>query len=293
MESRNPRLIPPARRKGTAGIDLLRRWGYVVPAAIFLVWFFVVPLADNASRSIFDSAGAFTLRHYAQLTTDPYYLGVIGQTLLLSVVVTLICLLIGYPVAYYLVRRAQRSAPLIIFLLISPLLTSIVMRTYGWRVLLARRGLVNTLLLDLGVIERPLDLLNGPGSATLGLVHVLVPFMVLSIATVLQGIDRRLEEAAEMLGATRRQVFWRIVFPLSLDGVGTGSIIVFMIATGSFVTLLFLGGGSIQTLPLLIYQQFATTRNFALAAGMSVLLLAIAVACLYLQLRIIKRKGIA
>lgn len=283
----------PRRERRAGATDLLRRWAYVAPAILFLALFFVVPLADNASRSFVRANGEFTLAHYVNLTTDPYYLWVVGQTLLLSIFVTALCLLIGYPVAYYLVRRATTSAPIIIFLLVSPLLTSIVMRTYGWRVLLARSGLLNILLLESGLIDRPLDILNGPESAVIGLVHVLVPFMVLSIATVLQGIDRRLEEAALTLGASDRQIFWRIVFPLSLDGVSTGSIIVFMLTTGSFVTLVFLGGGSIQTLPLLIYQQFSTTRNFALAAGMSVLLLLIAVTCLYLQLRVIKRRGIA
>lgn len=274
-------------------LSLLQRWGLAIPAALFLVAFFVVPLANNAALSFVDGKGELSLVHYVRLTTDLYYLGVTGQTLLLSAVVTLLCVVVGYPVAYYLVRRAVRSAPLIIFLLVSPLLTSIVMRTYGWRILLARRGLINTYLLDLGLVDRPIDLLNGFAAVVIGLVHVLVPFMVLSIATVLQGIDRRLEEAAEMLGATGAQVFWKVVFPLSLDGVATGSVIVFMVATGSFVTLLFLGGGSVQTLPLLIYQQFSTTRNFPLAAGMSVILLLIAVACLYLQLRVIKRKGVA
>jgi putative spermidine/putrescine transport system permease protein len=267
-------------------------WAALLPAVLFLAAFFVAPLVDNGSRSFFAPDGRFSLEHYTTLALDPYYLGVLGQTLGLSLVVTLICLVIGYPVAYYLVRRARGSAALIIFLLISPLLTSIVMRTYGWRVLLARRGLINIMLLDLGIIERPLDFLNVPTAAVVGLVHVLVPFMVLSIATVLQGIDRRLEEAAEMLGATPFQVFRRITFPLSLDGVGTGSILVFMVATGSFVTLLFLGGGTVQTLPLLIYQQFNTTRNFGLAAAMSTALLAIAVACLYLQLRLIRRRGV-
>jgi putative spermidine/putrescine transport system permease protein len=122
------------------------------------------------------------------------------------------------------------------------------------------------------------------------LVHVLVPFMVLSIASVLQGIDRRLEESAEILGASGWRAFLEITLPLSMDGIGTGSILVFMVANGSFVTLLMLGGG-LQTLPLLIYQQFNTTRDFGMVGTLSSLLLVIALICLWLQLRLVRRQG--
>src|SRR6185437_14004136 len=110
-------------------------------------------------------------------------------------------LVIGYPVAYFLVRRAGRLAPVMIFFLVAPHLTSIIMRTFGWRVLLARKGLVSTWLLDMGLIAKPIDLLNQPIAVYIGLVHVLVPFMVLSIAPVLQAIDRGVEESARVLGA--------------------------------------------------------------------------------------------
>ena len=191
-----------------------------------------------------------------------------------------------------LVRKAGRLSGLIIFLLIAPLLTSIIMRTFGWQVLFARRGLVNQwLVTDLGLLDAPLRLLNTPGLAIAALVHVLVPFAVLSIASVLQGIDRRLEEGALMLGASRFRTFWEVTLPLTMDGIGTGAILVFMIANGSFVTLVLLGGG-FQTLPLLIYQQFNTTRDFALASTMSTILLVIALACLWLQLRLVRRQGV-
>lgn len=272
------------------GSPAVRNVILVAPALLFLVGFFLAPLAANGWRS-FVPEGQFTLAIYARLL-DPYYIEVIIKTLVLSFVVTLICLIVGYPIAYYLVRRAGRWSGLIVFLLVAPLLTSIIMRTFGWRVIFARQGLANNILRDLGLIERPLDLLNGPGSVVIGLVHVLVPFMVLSIASVLQSVNPRLEDSARVLGASPSRTFWLITFPLSLDGVGTGSILVFMLATGSFVTLLLLGGGSMQTLPLLVYQQFVTTRDFGLAAAMSNLMLVIAAIFLYLQLRLVRRKGV-
>jgi putative spermidine/putrescine transport system permease protein len=264
----------------------------VLPAVLFLFAFFVLPLIDNSLRSFVPAeGGGFTLARYAQMLTDPFYLRSIAETLLLSAVVTIICVLIGYPVAYYLVRHAGRWSSVVIFLLIAPLLTSIIMRTYGWQVLFARRGFINTLLVqDLGLLERPLRILDTPGIVVAGLVHVLVPFMVLAIAAVLQGVDRRLEESAQLLGAGRLRTFFEVTLPLSLDGIGTGSILVFMVANGSFVTLVLLGGG-LKTLPLLIYQQFNTTRDFGMASTMSTVLLVVALACLFLQLRLVRRAG--
>lgn len=262
-----------------------------LPAVLFFAVFFVLPLFDNGMRSVLAEDGSFTLSRYVSLLTDSFYLGIIAQTVLLSAGVTVISILIGYPVAYFLVRKAGRWAGLIIFLLIAPLLTSIIMRTFGWQVLFARRGLINNLLVDqLGILSAPLRLTNSPEIAIAALVHVLVPFMVLSIATVLQGIDTRLEESAKILGANRLRTFFEVTLPLSLDGIGTGAILVFMIANGSFVTLVLLGGG-LQTLPLMIYQQFNTTRDFGMASAMSTILLVIAVACLFLQLRLVRRKG--
>jgi putative spermidine/putrescine transport system permease protein len=266
-------------------------WLLAAPAVLFLVAFFVLPLLDNGMRSVIADDGAFTLSRYTRLLTDSFYLRVTAETLFLSAGVTLICVVIGYPVAYFLVRKSGRWAGLIIFLLIAPLLTSIIMRTFGWQVLFARRGLVNNLLVEqLGILSAPLRLTNSPEIAVAALVHVLVPFMVLSIATVLQTVDPRLEESAKILGAGRLRTFWEVTLPLSLDGIGTGAILVFMIANGSFVTLVLLGGG-LQTLPLLIYQQFNTTRDFGMASAMSTVLLVIAVACLFLQLRIVRRRG--
>jgi putative spermidine/putrescine transport system permease protein len=266
-------------------------WLLALPAALFLLVFFVLPLLDNGMRSLVGAEGQLTLTRYSALLTDSFYLRVTAETILLSAGVTAICIVIGYPVAYVLVRKSGRWAGLIIFLLIAPLLTSIIMRTFGWQVLFARRGLVNNLLLDqLGLIDAPLRLTNSPGIAIAALVHVLVPYMVLSIATVLQSVDRRLEESAKILGAGRLRAFREITLPLSLDGIGTGAILVFMIANGSFVTLVLLGGG-LQTLPLLIYQQFNTTRDFGMASAMSTLLLVVALSCLFLQLRLVRRRG--
>jgi putative spermidine/putrescine transport system permease protein len=284
----------PSASKSKSFSGTVSPW-WILLTGLFLLVFFVLPIINN----LLNTGNLATLAearpasfYYHKLFTDPYYLNIIWLTVLLSVGVTLICVAVGYPVALFLVRHSGKWSGLIIFLLIAPLLTSIIMRTFGWRVIFARRGILNDFLLSFDLIERPISFLQGSGSVVVGLVHVLVPFMVLSIASVLRSIDPSLEESARILGASRFKTFLKITFPLSLDGIGTGFIIVFLLANGSFVTLMLLGGGELRTLPLLIYQQFTITRDFQFAAAMSNVLLAIAVGCVYLQLRLIRRKGV-
>lgn len=279
--------VPPRRRRRLPRAALL-----CLPVAAFLLVFFLTPLVLNGFTSLRGADGAFSLRSYVRLLGDPYYLGVTANTLWVSALVTFAALVIGYPVAYVLANHAGRLAPLVIFLLIAPLLTSTIMRTYGWQVLFARRGMLNVLLRDWGVIERPLAILQQALSVYIGLVHVLVPFMVLSIAAVLQNIDPKLKESARVLGAGRLRTFWSVTLPLSLDGVATGSILTFMVANGSFVTMLLLGDGKVVTLPVLIFQQFTLTRDMHFASAMGNVLLAVAVACLSLQLRLVRRRGV-
>lgn len=265
-----------------------KRWLLLLPALLFLFVFFAIPLLQNGVRSLSldgGSVGAGVFQNYEKLFFDEYYLGVIFETLQVSIFTTLICLVIGYPVAYFMVRRAGKFAVPMLFMLIAPLLTSIIMRTFGWRVLFARQGPVNDMLTWLGLIDKPIRLLDGPFSVYVGMVHILVPFMVLSIIPVLRGVNSSFEESARVLGAGAFKTFWRITLPLSLEGVITGSILVFMLTSGSFVTQLLLGNGSVVTLPLLIFQQFSLTQDLSLAAAMGNVLLVIVLTCLFIQLR--------
>jgi len=262
-------------------------WGWTLPAVLFLIGCFVAPLIDNMLRN-----GSHP-EAYWRLLSDPYYLSVIGETLWVSIATSLLCLIVGYPVAYFMVRHAGRARPLIVFLLVAPLLVSTVMRTFGWQALLARHGLMNAAFAALGLIGRPTDMAGQPFAVYLGLVHVMAPFMILSIASVLQGVDRRLEESARVLGAGALRAFFSVTLPLSLDGIVTGSILVFMITNGSFITMLLLGGGKIVTLPLLVYQQFNLTQDVGFAAAMGNVLLLLALLCLAIQARLVRRPVLA
>jgi putative spermidine/putrescine transport system permease protein len=270
-------------------------WLLGVPAIMVLLLFFGMPLYENALRSIGISSlpgshSALTLGYYTKLFTDAYYRGVIFETLKVSLWSTLLCLLVGYPVAYFVVRRAGKWTGLVMFVLLLPLLTSIIMRTFGWNVLLGRHGLVNDLMLWAGLIARPLRLTQGDAIVYLGTVHVMVPYMVLSIIPVLKGVDRRLEESARILGAGAIRTFVLVTFPLSIEGVITGCLIVFMVTNGSFLTMLLLGNGAIVTLPLLIFQQFSQAQDMGFAAAMGNLLLLMVMLCVYLQGRLTSRR---
>ncbi|MFE1599219.1 ABC transporter permease [Methylobacterium sp. ID0610] len=282
----------PARRRGDP--YRLARSSWTVPVLVFLGFFFVIPLGANLWRSL-ATGEALTqgaLVFYTRLVGDAYYAGVLVETVKVGVVATLASLIIGYPVAYFMVRYAGRWNGLIVFLLIAPLLTSIIMRTFGWRVLLARKGALTLLLHDWGLIARPVNLADDPIAVYVALVHVLVPFMVLSIVAVLQQVDVRLEESSRVLGAGPLTTFLRITLPLSLDGIATGCILVFVITNGSFLTMLLLGGGKVTTLSVLIYQQFNVARDTGFAAAMGNVLLFIALVCLALQARFLRRQGV-
>jgi len=267
---------------------------WIIPVLLFLGFFFVIPLGANILRSLQAGQAATNgpFFYYIKLLTDAYYSGVIVETLKVAAISTVLCLIVGYPVAYFMVRFAGRWNAIIVFLLITPLLTSIIMRTFGWRVLLARRGALTMLLFDWGIIPRPINLADEPFAVYLGLVHVLAPFMILSITAVLRKVDVRLEESARGLGASALGTFFRITLPLSVDGIATGCILVFVVTNGSFLTMLLLGGGKVTTLSLLIYQQFNVAQDVGFAAAMGNLLLFVGLICLALQAKFLRRTGV-
>ncbi|HVY16736.1 MAG TPA: ABC transporter permease [Rhodopila sp.] len=272
----------------------LARPSWTWPALAYLSVFFLLPLITNLVRSVSTGEASWSnpFVYYVKLITDRYYLGVLLETLFVSIVTTILCLLVSYPISYFMVRKAGRWNVVIVFFLVAPLLTSIIMRTFGWTVLAARRGLFNTWLMETHLLARPLDALNGPVIVYVALVHVLAPFMILSISAVLQTVDVRLEESARLLGAGRVSTFLRVTLPLSLDGITNGCTLVFVLTNGSFLTMLLLGGGTIKTLALLIYQQFNLTQDIGFAAAMGNILLIMALVCLLLQARLVRRRNV-
>ena len=245
-----------------------------VPAA-FVLAFFVVPFCIVFLDSLRTKEGLWTLAHYAKALGDIYYWDTLLLTFKLSLYVTLATFLIGYPVAYFIVRhvKSRLMRSLLYIVVVTPLFTSNIVRAFGWMVLLGRRGLVNDVLLATGIADRPLPLLYGQSSIVIGLTYIMAPFMVLTVASVLQNIDRSLEDASRDLGAGAWATFWRVTFPLSRPGVIAGALIVFTLSVSAYVTPSILSGGRQNVTSMLIFQQYAAVLDFQFGAALSVVLL--------------------
>ncbi|WP_457093781.1 ABC transporter permease [Microvirga sp. P5_D2] len=250
-----------------------------VPLILFLI-LYVGPVLQlfRLSLSRFDpSIGVipdFQLSYYIQFLTDTYYLGILGRTVAISLVTTVVCGLLAYPIAYYLINaRGWRMTTLLIVLLL-PLVTSSVAISYGWLILLGPQGLVNQALIGLGVVAAPLKLMYSETGIVIGLTHVLLVFMVLSVASSLRGVDPNVVKAARSLGAGPWTAFRKIVFPQTVPGLRTGGLLVFSLSMSAYATPVLIGGLRVKVLSYLIFQQSSALLNWPFASAMAVILLA-------------------
>lgn len=254
------------------------------PIFLFLGIFFIGPLVFNLSQSLHIGTEAPAFTQYIRILSDEFYLSVIRNTLLLAAVVTVTCALLGYPFAYAIARARGSLKSWLIFIMLAPLLVNVVIRSFGWMVLLSGNGVVNWVLEGLGL--PPIALMYTWTGIAIATVHVFLPFMVLAIASGLETLDPRLEEAALVLGASRFSAFRLVTFPLSLEGLQTGSILVFTLTVGAFVTVMILGSSSTMVLPLLIYQQLTVVSDWPFAAALGVVLVLLITFILWLQARL-------
>lgn len=247
------------------------KYGLAIPIICYLLFFFIFPLTKMFLLSLFDPD--FTLKNYIRIFSTPVYLKVIFYTFRLSLIVTLLGLLMGYPLAYLLNTVGDRTRQVLMIFIVLPFWTSILVRVYAWMVILGRKGVINSFLIKLGLVSTPLDLLFNTFSVTIGMVHFLLPFMVFSIYSVMTGIDKSLIQAAYTLGATPFKSFIKVFIPLSLPGVGAGSLLVFMLAIGFFITPALLGGRKDLVISVLIENQINYTLNWSFAAAIAFTLL--------------------
>jgi ABC-type spermidine/putrescine transport system permease subunit I len=223
-------------------------------------------------RSLFDPG--FTTVHYQEMIDNQAYLRVLLTTFRIAIVVTLLSLLIGYPVAYVLTRLRGVWASLLVAGIILPLWTSELVRGFAWTVILGRQGPLNDLLLWLGLIERPLPLLFNAVAVYIGTTHIMLPFMILPLYSVMQGIDRRLVQAAMGMGATPPAAFRHVFLPLSLPGVVSGCLLVFVLATGFYIIPSILGSEEQTMIAMLIDTEARRSLNWGFASALAVALLA-------------------
>ncbi len=263
----------------------MRKQWLAIPYALWALIFSIIPILLIAIYSFCGRSPygniiyAFTWDNYNRFL-EPIYLNVLWRSVVLAVQSTVICFLIGYPMALIIARSHVKKRSLMILLFILPLWTNFLLRTYAWMVLLRDQGVINHLLISLGIIQEPLKLLYTNGAVLLGMVYNFLPFMVLPIYAVLSKLDHSLIEAAEDLGATSLKVFMKVVFPLSLPGVVSGTIMVFMPAVSTFIISDLLGGGQTILLGNLIQNQFLVARNWQFGSSISIIMISMILICM-------------
>lgn len=268
----------------------------IAPLALVLAGFFLVPVLMLLPTSFREYApgsgvtpGVWTLENYSRIVTDDYYLEVIWRTLGLGLFVTLACLLLGYPLAYLIARGPQRWRVPLILLVIFPMMLNLVVRSFGWIALLTNRGLVNNLLIDLGLISTPLKLMFNLTGLMIGLTHIYLPFMALMLVAAIQNVPRDVESAAATLGSSRLHVFTSVTLPLSAPGILAGSILVFVLTISALVTPRMLGGPTYKVMATLIYDEYMQLLDWPSGSALSFTLTLMAVGVIWLSSRLTKR----
>ena len=244
----------------------------VAPLVIYMVVLYALPVVTMLLRSV--NEPTWSLDHYRELLDDSVFLNTLVNTLYTAAIVSVGTLVLGYPVALALVRT-KKMAPLILVVILLPFWTSVLVRSYAWMVLLGRHGLINEALLSSGLIDRPLRILNTSLATYIGMIHILLPYMILPIANALRQIDPSLARAAAGLGSLPWKTFLQITLPLSVAGVAAGGLLVFVLSLGFYITPAMLGGPRDITLSMLIAIQ-VDQLNWAYAACLSAVLLATA-----------------
>jgi len=277
-------VIPPEKLKASQ-IGLL-----AVPAVAYLVIFYVLPLTWLLAHSFAGRSG-FTFDSYARFFADPFNWRVIGNTLRIASLVTLVCLVVGYPVAVALAQAHGIAQVVLLASIILPLSIGVIVKAFAWQIVLRRDGVVSQALMALGIWDEPQRLLFTETGLVLGAANVFLPFMILPIYSVVKLIDARLSEAAATLGATPAYRFLRITLPLTLPGIVTGVTFVFSLAVSMFVIPSLLIGDRFQTLATLTGRAFLMMRDEQLGSTTAVVLLAFAVTVVIASTWLVRRLG--
>ena len=258
-------------------------WLLALPA-LFLLVFFIWPLLRVIIRGFTDPSLGFS--NYQEIASSSVYLRVIWNTIETATFVTLLCLIIAYPVAYAMSNARGSTLQLMAALVIVPLWTSVVIRSYAWMVVFQRRGILNDAIVSLGLASEPVRFLPGAIAVHVGMVHIMLPFMILPLVANMRAIDPNLLRAAEVMGADPSQSFLRVFLPLSLPGIGAGAALVFMMSIGFYVTPALLGGPRHMMAAVLIEQQANHLLNWGLASALATVLLVVTVSIYLVYVRV-------
>jgi ABC-type spermidine/putrescine transport system permease subunit I len=249
----------------------------IYPVLAFLGIFFVLPIVWFFAKSAVDFDGSFTAM-LLETFTSPMFMTVAWKTVWISLLVTLLALLAAYPVAYTLSRAASFRFTLIIICVVLPYFTSIIVRTYSWMIILGTKGVINNFLVGMGLIEKPLNLMYNMTGVVIGMTYVLLPYFVLTLYSAMKGIDMWLVQAARSMGASNFYAFRKVFFPLSMPGIISGFLIVYILAVGFFITPALMGGPNDIMMAMLIQRNIEVTMDWPLASALSLFLLVITLA---------------
>ncbi|MBL8671538.1 MAG: ABC transporter permease [Alphaproteobacteria bacterium] len=283
-----------ASRPNAAGLrrDAAReRWallGLASPAFVLVLVAMAIPVAWLFWLSFLADDGSLSLEHYRRLVEQPSYARIFRATFEVSLVTTAICALLGFPLAYVLSQLPVRAANLCMIAVMLPLWTSLLVRTYAWLVLLQRQGLVNKWAIELGLWQEPLKLVHNMTGTLIGMVHIMLPFMVLPVYGSMRAIDRDYLKAAANLGAGPVRAFWLVFVPLSMPGLAAGALIVFILCLGFYVTPAVLGGGTIILVANRIANDIELFFSWGAASALGVVLLVLTLAFLWLASRMLR-----
>lgn len=270
-----PLTAPRSSRTGFVGI------GMAFPASLLVLLIIVLPIGMlfRYSFNAFDPSlmmqEAFTLENYLKFFTDEYYRDILLTTLGVAALCTLLSLVLGFPVAYFLARTHSRYKSLFIILLIFPLLVGNVVRAAGWMIVLGNAGAANALMVAIGLIDEPVKLLYTPFAVVLGTTAVVMPYLILTLQSVLEGIDFAIEEAAQNLGANFFTSFRRVVLPVAIPGVAAGTMLVFILCMNAYATPVLLGGTGITMMAPTLYDQITRAYNFPFGSALAVILVTV------------------
>jgi putative spermidine/putrescine transport system permease protein len=290
---------PPQVRLDAPARPEKRDWSPYFLAAPNVIWLFLFMAGALGVLFVMSFRGyeaggrgvlqTWELTHYEAFLTDRFHLDILARSLLMSIYVTIGCLLLGFPLAYALSRLRGWARALLYFTVLLPLLTSAVVRTFGWMILLSNNGFINKTLIGWGVIETPVPMMYRMTGIVIALTQVLLPFMVLALDAALLNIDRQLYDAARNLGAGAARIFFQVTLPLTLPGIVSGSVLVFTLAISAFVTPALVGGPRIPVMATLIYQQGIALLNWPFGAAISFVLLVVLLAILAVALALTGR----
>ncbi len=269
-------------------LERLALFGLSSPALLLVLVILVIPVGWLFFVSFVGADGTFSLENYERMIKRKSYARIFRTTFEVSLLTTGLCILIGYPLAYFMSQLPSRLANLCMITVLLPFWTSLLVRTYAWLVLLQKRGLVNDWAISLGLWDEPIKIVHNLNGTLIGMVHIMLPFLILPTYGAMKEIDRDYMKAASNLGASPRQAFWTVFFPLSTPGLFAGSLMVFVLCLGFFVTPAVLGGGKVILVSMKIVSNIELFVNWGAASALGVVLLVLTVAVLWIASRFLK-----